>query len=50
MRRGRPRLVNATGVVRDRDGNRLRLYLLETHRPELKPDEDNLGIRSWADT
>jgi catechol 2,3-dioxygenase-like lactoylglutathione lyase family enzyme len=33
-------------VVQDPDGNRLRLYTLETHGPELKPDEDNPWIRS----
>jgi hypothetical protein len=32
--------------VQDPDGNRLRLYTLETHGPELKPDEDNPWIRS----
>jgi hypothetical protein len=33
-------------VVPDPDGNRLRLYTLETREPELKPDEDNPWIRS----
>ena len=33
-------------VVQDPDGNRLRLYTLETHGPELRPDEDNPWIRS----
>jgi hypothetical protein len=32
-------------VVQDPDGNRLRLYTLETHGPELKPEEDNPWIR-----
>jgi hypothetical protein len=32
-------------VVEDPDGNRLRLYTLETHGAELKPDEDN----AWLD-
>lgn len=28
-------------VLQDPDGNRLRLYTLEQHGPDLKPDEDN---------
>ena len=28
-------------VLEDPDGNRLRLYTLESHGTELKPDEDN---------
>jgi len=28
-------------VLQDPDGNRLRLYTLEQHGPELKPDENN---------
>ena len=31
-------------VVEDPDGNRLRLYTLETHGPELAPDEGNPWI------
>lgn len=33
-------------VVPDPDGHRLRLYTLETHGPELTPDEDNPWVRS----
>jgi hypothetical protein len=33
-------------VVPDPDGHRLRLYTLETHGPELAPDEDNPWVRS----
>ena len=32
-------------VVPDPDGHRLRLYTLETHGPELAPDEDNPWVR-----
>ena len=32
-------------VVPDPDGHRLRLYTLETHGPELTPDEDNPWVR-----
>lgn len=32
-------------VVEDPDGNRIRLYTLEGHGSELKPDEDNSWIR-----
>jgi catechol 2,3-dioxygenase-like lactoylglutathione lyase family enzyme len=28
-------------VVEDPDGNRMRLYTLETHGPDIKPDESN---------
>lgn len=31
-------------VVEDPDGNRTRLYTLETHGPELKPDEANIWL------
>ncbi len=30
----------------DPDGHRLRLYTLETHGPEEKPDEDNIWLRN----
>ena len=33
-------------VLEDPDGNRLRLYTLESHGAELKPDEDNEWLRS----
>ncbi len=33
-------------VVPDPDGHRLRLYTLETHGPELTPDEDNPWVRT----
>ena len=32
-------------VVEDPDGNRWRLYTLEKHGPEIKPDEDNLWLQ-----
>jgi len=33
-------------VVEDPDGNRLRLYTLETHGPDIKPDEDNPWLQN----
>ena len=33
-------------VLQDPDGNRLRLYTLEKHGPELKADEDNVWLRN----
>ncbi len=33
-------------VFDDPDAHRLRLYTLETHGPELKPDEDNPWLRN----
>ena len=33
-------------VVEDPDGNRLRLYTLETHGREIKPDEDNPWLKN----
>ena len=33
-------------VVEDPDRNRLRLYTLETHGPELPPDEENEWLRN----
>jgi catechol 2,3-dioxygenase-like lactoylglutathione lyase family enzyme len=32
-------------VIEDPDGNRLRLYTLERHGPELPPDEGNLWLQ-----
>ena len=32
-------------VVEDPDGNRWRLYTLEKHGPEIKPDEDNVWLQ-----
>lgn len=32
-------------VVEHPDGNRIRLYSIETHGPELRPDEDNPWVR-----
>jgi len=32
-------------VVEDPDRNRLRLYTLETHGRDIKPDEDNPWVR-----
>jgi catechol 2,3-dioxygenase-like lactoylglutathione lyase family enzyme len=33
-------------VLEDPDGNRLRLYTLETHGPDIKPDEDNSWLQN----
>ncbi len=33
-------------VLEDPDGNRLRLYTLETHGPEIKPDETNEWLQN----
>lgn len=33
-------------VLEDPDGNRLRLYTLESHGPELKPEEDNEWLQN----
>ncbi len=33
-------------VVEDPDGNRLRLYTLETHGPELSPEEQNIWLQN----
>ena len=32
-------------VVEDPDGNRWRLYTLEKHGPEIRPDEDNVWLQ-----
>jgi 2-keto-4-pentenoate hydratase/2-oxohepta-3-ene-1,7-dioic acid hydratase in catechol pathway len=34
-------------VIEDPDQNRVRLYTLETHGPELKPDEANEWLKNW---
>jgi hypothetical protein len=33
-------------VLEDPDGHRLRLYTLETHGRDVRPDEDNPWLRS----